>query len=63
MPIFNVDVYEVHICVYTVEAPSKEEAVELAKNGMAGDGYLEYSHTQKITACLEGDDPEIVEEN
>jgi hypothetical protein len=63
MPTYTVDVYEVHTCAYTVEAASKEEAVQIVKNGLAGQGYMEYSHTQKITACLEGEDPEIIEEN
>lgn len=63
MPAFNVDVYEVHICAYTVEAASMSEAVEMVKSGLAGQGDMEYSHTLKIAACLEGEDPEIVEEN
>ena len=45
---YSIEVYEVHVCKYEVYADSLENATQLVKDGEAGEGYLEYSHTDKI---------------
>lgn len=60
MAIFNIDVYEVHIVAYTVEAETLEEAAKIALGGDV-QGHMEYSHTDKVMGYLEGDTPQEIE--
>ena len=46
------EVYEV---VHSVEAETKEEAIQLALHGESDDPYMEYSHTLEVNKdrCIE----------
>ena len=52
---FSVSIMEVYEVVHSVEAETKEEAIQLALHGESDDPYMEYSHTLEVNKdrCIE----------